>query len=62
MDYMGIFVREDEQEQRSCGTCEWQAAVDRAECNACAREWNASGYKRFVGWKLKERSDNSVVL
>jgi hypothetical protein len=54
MDYMGIFVEEDTDEPKSCATCEYETAVDRAECNACAREWNASGYKRFVGWKLAE--------
>lgn len=54
MDYMGIFVEEDDAEVRSCGTCEYEREVDRADCNACAREWNASKYKRFIGWKLME--------
>lgn len=48
--YMGVFVVEESEPQKSCATCTYELAVDRAECNACAREWVRSGYTRHVGW------------
>jgi hypothetical protein len=39
---------------RSCATCRHEPAVDRAECNACARWWNDSRYTEHIGWESKE--------
>jgi hypothetical protein len=36
---------------KGCGTCEFRAAVDRAECNACARGWQASSMREFIGYR-----------
>ena len=52
-NYMGVFVDEGEAENKSCATCMFEREVDRHDCNACAREWQASSMTRFIGWKAK---------
>jgi hypothetical protein len=53
-EYMGLFV-EEEVEVKGCSTCKFEKEVDRAECNACARRWNESGYLSYCGWEPKEQ-------
>lgn len=38
---------------KHCTTCYYEHEIDRLECNACARNWNASNYKEYIGWKPK---------
>lgn len=39
--------------EMNCSTCLHEKTVDRAECNACARAWNESGYEQYVNWEPK---------
>lgn len=50
--YMGVLVAETP-EHKACFTCEHELRVDRAECNACARQWQASNMTQYIGWKAK---------
>jgi hypothetical protein len=47
-------------DEKHCTTCEFEAAQDRAACNACAREWNASGYTRYINWVPKSSSTENL--
>lgn len=38
---------------KHCSTCKHETEVDRAECNACARAWNSSGYTKHINWEPK---------
>lgn len=36
-----------------CTTCKYEEAVDRHECNVCARNWQATNMQRHVEWEPK---------
>lgn len=67
-DFQGIFVSLEHGDKPPrqilgnddglhCSSCRRETNVDDHECNVCAANWNASGYRLHTGWSPKPWGD-----